>query len=245
MRSMHWLRALLITDPLVILATIFFGTLNLIVSFFDRAGNVQIAIARNWSRVLLALSGVRVHVEGLEKIDPHAGYVLAANHVSYMDIPVMLAFIPLQYRFLAKQGLFKIPFLGNHLARAGHIPVYREDARASLKTMSAAADMIRKRGVSILIFPEGGRSRSGELQPFKDGGAYIAIKAGVPIVPVALKGMREILPMGSWQMRSGRVELRIGDPISTAGLTLKDRGRLTEQTHEQIAGLLQEEPVHA
>ena len=114
-----------------------------------------------------------------------------------MDTPVVLANIPVQFRFLAKSGLFQIPLLGTHLARAGHIPVPRDDARAAVKTMTTAAQVIRERGISLLIFPEGGRSHTGELASFKEGAAYIAIRAGVPLVPIVLKGTREVLPFGS------------------------------------------------
>ena len=132
-----------------------------------------------------------------------------------MDTPVVLANIPVQFRFLAKRGLFQIPLLGTHLTRAGHIPVPRDDARAAVKTMTTAAQAIRERGISLLIFPEGGRSQTGELAAFKEGAAYIAIRAGVPLVPIALKGTREILPYGSGHVRSGSVTMRIGDPIPT------------------------------
>ena len=231
---MSTLRAYLVTDPLIVLATIVFGTASLVASFFDHTGRVQMRMARRWSRALLAVSSVRVHVEGIEKIDPNGSYVFVSNHASYMDTPVVLANIPVQFRFLAKKGLFKIPFLGHHLARAGHIPVPREDPRAAVRTLSLAADIVRDRGISVLIFPEGGRSRDGSLREFKEGAVYIAIKAGVPVVPIALSGTRAILPYGSGIMKSGEARLSIGDPIPTTGLSLRDRGKLTALVREQI-----------
>src|SRR5207248_11148579 len=120
-------------------------------------------ISRIWSRMLLAVSGVKMRIEGLEKIDSQASYVFVANHRSLMDTPVVLAHIPVQFRFLAKKGLFAIPILGTHLRRAGHLPVVRGDPRASLRSMSDAAQMIRERGTSVLLFPEGGRSRDNNL----------------------------------------------------------------------------------
>ncbi len=229
--------SLLIVDPLIILSTIFCGSMGLVLSFFDPRGRAQIKVARAWARSLLLFAGVRVSVEGLEKIDPNAGYVFVSNHLSYMDTPVVLSNIPVQFRFLAKQGLFQIPLLGTHLARAGHIPVPREDPRAAVKSLSRAAEIIRKHGISVLIFPEGGRSDDGELHPFKEGAAYIAIKAGVPVVPVAIIGTREVMAMGSATIRRGRVRLRIGDPIPAADLALRDRHALTEQVRERILGL--------
>ncbi|MGB6946315.1 MAG: lysophospholipid acyltransferase family protein, partial [Bryobacteraceae bacterium] len=169
---MSFLRAYFITAPLIVLATIGFGLVSLGISLFETSGRRQIAVARAWARFLLAGSGVKVKVEGLEKIAPGGSYVLVSNHLSYMDTPVVLANIPVQFRFLAKRGLFQIPLLGTHLARAGHIPVPRDDARAAVKTMTTAAQTIRERGISLLIFPEGGRSHTGELAAFKEGAAY-------------------------------------------------------------------------
>ena len=120
---MALLWSLLFIDPLIILSTIFFGSISLVVSLFDTTGRTQIEVARVWSRSLLWFAGVRVTVEGISKINPDASYVFASNHLSYMDTPVVLSHIPVQFRFLAKKGLFQIPFLGTHLARAGHIPV--------------------------------------------------------------------------------------------------------------------------
>lgn len=247
MKQVSLLRSLLITDPLVILATFCFGSVNLVVSFFDPSGRVQVSIARGWSRALLLIGGVNLQLHGAGGIAPEGSYVFSANHLSYMDTPVVLAAIPVQFRFLAKSGLFKIPLLGHHLKRAGHIPVPREDARAAIKTMAVAADVIRSRGISLLVFPEGGRSLDGELQDFREGAAYIAIRAGVPLVPVAIKGTREVLPMGSANIRAGVVQVWVGDPIPTVGLTLRDRARVTEESRRQIAAMLAGEAakIHA
>jgi 1-acyl-sn-glycerol-3-phosphate acyltransferase len=214
------------------------GTLSLVSTLFDSTGRLPHRIARIWSRMVLAVSGVRVSVDGLGKIRPDSSYVIVSNHLSLMDTPLVLATLPLQFRFLAKVGLFKVPFIGYHLSRAGHIPIPRGDARGSLKAMAETARLIRERGISALVFPEGGRS-PGELREFKEGAAYIAIKAGVPAVPVAIQGTRAVLPMGSLAVRPGRVSLRIGDPIPTAGLTLKDREALTRQLRQRILELLE------
>jgi 1-acyl-sn-glycerol-3-phosphate acyltransferase len=235
--SLSYVRGVLVTDPLIVLATVFFGLINFVVSFFDDTGTRQIVIARSWARVLLAVSGVEVHVEGLEKIDPAGSYVFASNHLSYMDTPVILSHIPVQFRFLAKEGLFKIPLLGDHLKRAGHIPVPRGNPRAAVRTMTEAGRMIRERGISLLIFPEGGRS-TGELQEFKEGAAHIAIKAGAPVVPLAVVGTDGALPKGSLVVKRATVTLRVGDPVITAGLSQHDRGRVTSDVHTAVAGLL-------
>ena len=229
------LRAYLFADPLIILATIFFGVWSLILSPFDESGDVLIRVARRWAKVLLAAGGVKVEVEGLEHLDPAGSYVFVSNHASYMDTPVVLANIPVQFRFLAKRGLFQIPLLGTHLSQAGHIPVPREDPRASVKTMQLAAETIQRRRISMLVFPEGGRSADGVMHEFKEGAAYIAIRAGVPVVPLAIIGTYGVLPMHSAVVRPGRVRLCILPPIPTSGLTLKDRVHLTEQLLERIA----------
>jgi 1-acyl-sn-glycerol-3-phosphate acyltransferase len=240
MKRVSFLRSLLFTEPLIIVATIVFGAMSLTVSFFDPTRHRQNAMARAWARVLLAVSRVKVRVEGLEKIKEDGSYVFVSNHLSYMDTPVALANIPVQFRFLAKRGLFQIPFLGWHLARAGHIPVPRGDARAAVKTMTLAAQAVREQKISLLIFPEGGRSRKGEMRPFMEGAAYIAIRAGVPLVPIGLQGTREVLPYGSGNIRGGPVILRIGDPIPTDQATLRDRGHLTELLRERIIKLVEQ-----
>ncbi len=235
---MRFFRGLLITDPLIILSIVVFGAASLATSLVDGDGRRQAAIARRWARLMLRIARVRVKVEGLENLPGEAVCVIAANHLSFMDTPVVLAHIPVQFRFLAKHGLFKIPLLGTHLSRAGHIPVYRGSPRQAVATMSQAAETIQRMGISLLVFPEGGRTHDGTLQPFNEGAAYIAIKAKAPLIPVALIGTREILPMNSMQPLPGPVTLRIGEPIPTTDMTLRDRERLTEMAYSQIAALL-------
>jgi len=212
------------------------GTVSIACSLWDTGGNAQHRIARLWSRVLMALGFVRCKAFGIEKLDPEQSYVLVSNHASYMDTPAIVASLPLQFRFFAKKGLFSVPFLGWHLSRAGHIPVIRGDARASLKSMSEGAKLMRERGISLLLFPEGGRVPTG-LRPFKEGAAYIAIKAGAPVVPIGLVHTREVLPMHTLIIRPGTVELHVGDPIPTAHLTLKDRSSLNEILQDRVAAL--------
>jgi 1-acyl-sn-glycerol-3-phosphate acyltransferase len=231
--ALFW--SLVFVDPLIIMSTFVCGLVSLVASPFDPSGRFMIRTARVWARSLLAIAGVRVKVEGLEKLTPGASYVFASNHLSYMDTPVILTHIPADFRFMAKSGLFKIPLLGTHLGQAGHIPVPRGDPRAAVKTMTLAADTIRARNISLLIFPEGGRSHDGVLQPFKDGAAYIAIKAGVPVIPLAISGSREILAMHSATFHRGQVTLRIGDPIPTEGLTRKS---VTDSAREQVVAML-------
>ncbi|MBZ5626421.1 MAG: 1-acyl-sn-glycerol-3-phosphate acyltransferase, partial [Acidobacteriia bacterium] len=189
---MSFLRSLLFSTPLIGLATVIMWTCSMIASLFDPLGNSQHKMARIWGRMLLAVSFIRVRADGLEKLSPDANYVFVANHASYMDIPALLSQLPYQFRFFAKKALYKIPFLGWHLKRAGHVPVDRSNARASLKSMSEGARIVAQGRISVLLFPEGGRAPQG-LREFKEGAAYIAIKAGVPVAPIAIVGMRPLL----------------------------------------------------
>ncbi len=229
--------SLLVVHPLIILSTIVCGTVSWILCVLGSSGNTVMKVARAWAHSILVFAGIRVQVDGLEKIDLNKGYVFVSNHLSYMDTPVLLTYLPAQFRFLAKEGLFKIPFLGTYLKQGGHISVPRDDPRASIRALAHAAQVIREEGISVLIFPEGGRSFNGELQPFKEGAAYIAIKAGVPLVPMTLIGTRERMRMHTVTVHRGRVRLRIGDPISTCGLTVRDRETLAEVARRQIAAM--------
>jgi len=238
---MRRLRGLLIGDPAVILSTFLFGLFSFVVAFFDADGHKQARVARAWARTLLFGCGIKVVVEGLDQIDPAGSYIFAPNHLSYMDTPTILSTIRVRFRFLAKSSLFQIPLLGGHLRRGGHIPVPMDDPRASIKTMQKAAEVIHNQKISLLIFPEGGRAHDGVLQEFKEGAAYIAIRAGVPIVPAVLIGTQMVLPFGGGVVEPGTVKLRILKPIPTTNLVLKDRGALTNQLRELIAKELEAE----
>jgi len=228
--------AYLVIAPAVVILTAAMGTTSLVASLFGTPENRLHEIAQFWARLLLRFSSIPHTTEGLEHLKPGGTYVLVSNHASYMDTPVLMASLPIQFRFLAKSELFRIPFIGTHLGRAGHFPIERDNVRASLKSMTDAARLVKERHLSVLVFPEGGRSEL-YLRPFKEGAAYIAIKAGVPVVPVALVGMRQILPMHTTQVRPGPAIVRIGRPIETAGLTLSDRNTLSDQLRAEIARL--------
>jgi 1-acyl-sn-glycerol-3-phosphate acyltransferase len=241
---MQFLLAYFFIAPAVIVCTVAMGILSLAASLLGAHENTLHHFAQVWSRILLRVSFIRTEVTGAEKLDPHRAYVLVANHQSYMDTPVISANIPIQFRFFAKRGLFSIPLLGTHLGRAGHFPVDRGNPRASLKSMSDGAKAVAERNISVLVFPEGGRSPD-HLQEFKEGAAYIAIKAGVPAVPIAILGTREILRMHTTRVRPGLAKVVIGDPIDTSQMTIKDRDQLTATLHSKIAEALGESPVSA
>ncbi len=219
--------------PALAVSTAVMGLLSLISSFFDSSGVLQHRIASAWGRQLLALFRIDMRVVGAENLDSEQHYVFVSNHFSLIDTPVMFGAMPRPFRILARHGLWKTPFIGWHLNRAGHLPVNREDAREAVKNIAAAADKIRS-GYSILLFPEGGRTRGETMRPFKPGAAYIAIQAGVPIVPMALVGTRKILAPGSTHLRPGPAELRIGEPIPTAGLQRRQGKELIRDIQERI-----------
>ncbi len=220
--------------PVVYLYTFVLGTLSLLSSLFDREGRVQQWFARSWARLILKTVGIRVHVDGLEHIHPSQAAIYAANHLSAVDIPVLYASLPVQFRIMAKKQLFRYPFLGWHLKRSGQIPIDPDDAHASLRSLSRASDSLRK-GTPLVVFPEGGRSATGQLQQFLGGAFYVAIRAQAPIVPVALIGTYERLPMNSYHVVPGEVDLVIGEPIPTAGLRVRDMDKLAGQVRQAIA----------
>lgn len=240
---MAYLWSRLVIAPFIIVSTVAYWCISMLVSFSDPHHHKQNSISRLWARALLRITRSPVQIDGLEHIHPDGSYVFAANHASYMDTPVVLSSIPVQFRFLAKKGLFEIPFLGWYLNRAGHIAVPREDPRAALKTLAKAAETLQTLGISLLIFPEGGRTADGELQEFKDGAAYLAIKGQVPLVPVALIGTRRLLPMGSLTFLPGPVRLVIGEPIATEGLGMANRQAVTQTLRERIVAMLDRSPA--
>ena len=235
--TLSYLIGVLYRAPGIILATIVYGSISLLCAPFDNGGRKQLTVARAWARMLLRIAGARVTSVGAENVDPNVAYVICPNHVSYMDTPVLLSYVPANFRFLARKELFMIPFLGGHLKRAGNISVPLEDPRGSLKVLSHAGHAMKQNGLSLLIFPEGGRSVSGELEPFKDGAAYLAIKGEVPILPVAIIGIKDVLPMHSHHVRPGRVTIRIGKPIETTGMRSHDRTALTQRLCDEISAM--------
>ena len=191
-----------------------------------------------WARTLVHAAGVELHTENLDRIDPAKRYILVANHYSYLDIPCILTAIPQPIRFMAKISLFKIPIFGWALGRAGFIPIDRKNRRTAVKSFDLAANRIRK-GNTIVIFPEEGRSRYRDMRPFQRGAFLLAIKSQKTIVPMALDSTFDIWPVGSfWHIKPGKVTLRVGTPIETAKLTVKDKDRLLNEAREQIQAML-------
>lgn len=230
------LRSYFLWDPLIWIYTIILGCISLLCSFFDRSGEIQHSFARLWSRMILGTIGAKIQIEGLERIDTSRAQVYVVNHLSALDIPVLYAYLPFQFRILAKKELFSYPFMGWHLRRSGQIPVVLENPKASVRSLNLAVAAI-KSGKSLVIFPEGGRSPDGQLKSFMGGAFYAGIKAQVDIVPIALVGTYEILKMNTWHIRPGPIQMLIGEPIHTTGMSLRDIEKTTQRAREVIAGL--------
>ncbi len=227
----------LLRSILILLAmgfyTMVLGTLVILSSFFSSKGAIPNSITRLWARLILLTSRARVEVQGQGNIQPGQSVVFMANHVSYFDVPALMAKLPGQIRFLARKELLKVPIFGRALSRSRHIIVDHSHPRKTLRDMGRALQMLRQ-GKSILVFPEGARSFDGRLQPFKKGGFALAIKSGVPIIPISIRGSRDVLPRGGWRIEPGRIRIVVEKPIATEGYTRKDRDILMERVREAI-----------
>ena len=199
----------------------------------------------NWSRlwgvVSLRLAGMRLEIEGQEHLPaPGQPVIFVGNHQSNFDILSYFAGLPLQFRWMAKAELFRVPLFGLAMRRSGYVAIDRSDRRKAMQSMTIAAERIRG-GTSVVIFPEGTRSADGRLQEFKKGGFLIALKAQVPIVPVAISGSSQVMAKGELKFRPGTIRFRILPQTETAGLTNKDSDELVMKVRNAIAENLDEE----
>jgi 1-acyl-sn-glycerol-3-phosphate acyltransferase len=229
-------RTNLIQTPLFALVTVFFGTLALLVSLVDKKGNAQHRIARLWARGCVWVSGSKLNVMGTENLPKQTAAVYASNHTSYMDTPVIFASLPFQFRILARKELWPIPFIGWYLNRSGQMPIDTRNPRATLSSLGAGARALRS-GMALFVFPEGGRTTDGELKPFLSGAAYLAIRSQLPLVPMALSGVYQLLPIHTSHFYPGELTLTIGKPIETIGMTLRQADELTAQLRAAIDAL--------
>ncbi|HEY0796682.1 MAG TPA: lysophospholipid acyltransferase family protein [Acidisarcina sp.] len=222
--------------PLFGLATIAFGCLSLLASLFDKNGQTQHRIARIWARATLQISRSPVTICGRENLTKHPVAIYAANHASYMDTPVIFASLPMQFRILARHQLWRVPFIGWHLKRSGQIPINQDNARASVASLQLGVKAL-KAGMPLFVFPEGGRTPDGHLQPFMNGVSYVAVRARVPIIPIALIGTYELLPIHTRQYFPRPLYVIAGEPIPTTEYTTKTLDALTTRLREAIASL--------
>jgi 1-acyl-sn-glycerol-3-phosphate acyltransferase len=180
------------------------------------------------------LLGVEVRVSGLERFDPREPHVFMPNHQSFLDGPLVMLIAPGRARVILKQSILRVPIVGQAMRFVGFVPVDRKGAEGGKKSIARAAALMRERGYSFLIFPEGTRSLDGRLGPFRRGGFFLALESGAPIVPVTIRGSRELMPKGQWFSRRGKVEVVFRDPIPTAGATLENMPGLMEKVRAAI-----------
>lgn len=215
----HWWRTVFYLIPAVSLYTIVLGTVSLCSTLFDRTGNFAHRCARTWAWLILRTTGVRVRVSGLEHLEPGRSYVFAANHQSIYDIPIVFTSIPAQLRIVAKDSLGRIPFMGWHLHRAGHLLVNRRNPGADI------VDKMKRlvgESSSLIVFPEGTRSVDGTLGRFKKGSFLVAIGARLPVVPVSIAGSRHVMLKGRLMVCPGDVTVTVHEPIPTADVDRDD-----------------------
>ncbi len=217
----------------IVVATLFFGSLVICASFFSRKGDFPHLLARCWANTILWVSGIRVTVKGSSNLDPGKSYIYMVNHQSNADIPILLGRLPVQFRWLAKAELFKVPILSHAMKGCGYISIDRSNRKSAFESLEKAAGTIRG-GTSVLIFPEGTRSVDGEIRAFKKGGFVLAVDAGVPIVPIVINGSWSIMPKKSLLIKSTQVEMHILNPITTINYTRKTKDDLLEHVRDVI-----------
>jgi 1-acyl-sn-glycerol-3-phosphate acyltransferase len=249
-RLYRW-RTNVVHIPLMTLTTMVCGSLSLLVSLVENHGRAQHRIARFWARTLVFFAGSSLRVRGNENLRRHPVAVYASNHTSYMDTPVVFAALPFQFRILAKKELWPIAFIGWYLDRSGQIPIDTQNPRATLSSLGAGVKALRS-GMPLFVFPEGGRTPNGELQNFLSGAAYLAIRAQVPLVPIALNGVYDLLPIHTRHLYPGELTLTAGEAIDTKGMTVRQTDELTErlraaiqQLSGQVAAVGSEAPENA
>jgi 1-acyl-sn-glycerol-3-phosphate acyltransferase len=229
-------RTNLIQAPLFFFVTAVCGSLALLVSLFDGRGRLQHRVARIWGRLCVWASGCTLEVRGIDNLLRHPVAVYAANHTSYMDTPVVFAGLPFQFRILARKELWTWPFIGWYLARSGQIPIDTANTHSTLSSLGVGVKALRA-GMPLFVFPEGARTPTGELQSFLSGAAYLAIRAQVPLVPLALTGVYDLLPIHTRHFYPGKLTLTAGEPIQTAGLHMRQADELTARLRAAIEDL--------
>lgn len=203
----------------LVLATVFFGLVAIFASLLRVRGGVYTWATSEWARAVLWASGTPVSLHGAERVDWREPQVLVCNHVSWYDVFAIAAVLPVGYHFVAKKELERIPLFGMAWKAAGHISIDRSNRQSAVASLRRAGEKIRSERGTVVIFPEGTRSRTGELQPFKKGAFVLAIEAGVPIVPTVVRGSFDIMPPGRWVVRPRRIHLHFCAPVPTSGYT--------------------------
>lgn len=230
------LRSYLILDPLIWFYTVIMGLAAIPGGSFDPSARRQHWFSRTWSWLIMKTIFSPVKVTGMERIDTSKPHVYAANHASALDIPVLYVNLPFQFRIAFKKELLSYPVVGWHLKRSGQICIDQQNPSHSISSIRAGLKGL-KAGMPLVIFPEGGRTPDGEIKPFLPGAFFLAIKAQVDIVPIALVGTYELLPMNTYHIKCRPLEMRVGEPIRTAGLTLRDMEELSAKVQRALEDL--------
>jgi 1-acyl-sn-glycerol-3-phosphate acyltransferase len=231
--SFDTLTTILFLIPAISVYTIVFGSVSLLSTLFERSGNFSHRCARGWAWMILKTSGVRVTVTGLERLDSSRSYVFAANHQSIYDIPIVFACLPFQLRIISKESLGRIPFIGWHLLRAGHVLVDRSNPGAGIvKKMARLVDA----GHSLIVFPEGTRSIDGVVGRFKGGSFVIAVQSALPVVPITITGSRHVMRKGQVTVHRGAVALTVHEPIETQDLSRDLVRELADRVRAVVSG---------
>lgn len=230
------LRSYFIYDPLIWLYTVVFGLVSIPASFLGDRERILHSFARGWSWMIMKTIFSPVRARGLDKIDTTRTHVYAVNHASALDIPVLYVYLPFQFRIAFKKELLSYPIVGWHLKRSGQICIDQQNPAASIGSIRSALKGL-KAGMPLVIYPEGGRSPDGQIKPFLPGAFFLAIKAQVDIIPVALVGTFELLPMNTYHIKSRTLEMRVGEPISTTGLTGHDMQALSDKVQKAVCDL--------
>ena len=231
------LRSYLYFDPLIWFYTVSLGLLAVPASLFGDKGRILHGFASLWSRLIMGTISSPVTVTGLDKIDTTKPCVYAVNHASALDIPVLYTYLPFQFRIVFKSELLSYPIIGGHLKRSGQVCIDQQNPSRSIADIRSALKGL-KAGMPLVIFPEGGRTPDGELKPFLPGAFFLAIKAQVDVVPVALVGTFNLLPMNTYHIKSRPLEMRVGSPIPTTGLKGHDQDVLSATVRQAIEDLL-------
>jgi 1-acyl-sn-glycerol-3-phosphate acyltransferase len=219
----------LAADAWIFSSTIVLGILAITATLIGRSGRPVDVLGRLWSRWIVRVCGIDLQVEGRERLQPGQSYVLISNHLSNFDIWCTLASMPFTVRFVAKKELLRLPVFGQALALSDHIVIDRQDPDAAIEKINAAAARAPD-GIGILFYAEGTRSRDGTVHEFKKGGVSLALRAGLPIVPMSVSGTRKFLPRGCAVIRpGGRVHIALAEPIPTADVPFERRDELNER----------------
>jgi 1-acyl-sn-glycerol-3-phosphate acyltransferase len=222
--------------PIFAVSTAFFGSLSLAASLFEQDGKLQHRIAQAWARASVAISNCPMTIVGAENLQKHQVAVYACNHLSYMDTPVIFSALPFQFRIVARHDLWKLPFIGWHLRRSGQVPVNVDNPRASISSLGSAVKTL-KSGMPLFIFPEGGRTKTGHPSDFLNGPTFMAIRAQVPIVPMAIIGTHELLPIHTGEFYPVPITIAVGEPIETTAYTMRQVEELTNRLSDEICRL--------